>query len=70
VTVCAKGITRVIAVKVPLDWPAATVTVAGTETTSLELLNEMAAALAAAFDKDTVHWLDALLDKFVGEQTT
>ena len=53
--VCATVTVPAAAANVALDCPAATITVAGTETTALELLSEMVAGLLAALVSDTVH---------------
>ena len=59
-----------VAVKVPLLWPNATVTLAGTVSNPLSLASETLAALRAALFNVTVQVLAALLPSVEGAQAT
>lgn len=56
------------AMKLALLWPADTVTVPGTKTSSLLLFSVITVALAAPWFSDTVHVLDELLPSAEGAQ--
>ena len=60
----------VVAAKVAVLWFVATVTLAGTVKDPLLLFKLTVELLIAALFKDTVHVLDALLPREVGEQDT
>jgi hypothetical protein len=70
VTFCAVVTVPVVAANVALLWLAPTVTLAGTVSDPLLLLNVTPTALAAALFNVTVQVLDALLPKLEGEHDT
>jgi hypothetical protein len=70
VTFCAVVTVPVVAANVALLWLAPTVTLAGTVSDPLLLLNVTPTALAAALFNVTVQVLDALLPRLEGEHDT
>ena len=67
-TLCALLTLPVVAENVPLDWPAAMVTLEGTDSAVTLLLIATTVALAAAWFSVTVQVLDALLLRLEGAQ--
>ena len=65
---CATLMVAEVAEKLALDWPAPTVTLAGTVSNPLLLLNETEVELRAALFKVAVQVLEALLPSALGEQ--